>query len=169
MQINLANSTPPPSSSAPPGCSRRSSRTTTHHHSPPTHHQCRHATFAKQTLQLCFAKVGGRVAAAVAAGWMGAPPPLSRPGTIFIVISQNSLGFVRKLACGSRRGSLLFQPADVVTPSAQPLIGLGDRRRGAACGGCQFDMCATEWATYSRQVFCCISAVQEGRSLPKQR
>lgn len=96
------------------------------------------------------------------------PPPL-RPGTIFIVISQNSLGFVRKLACGSRRGSLLFQPADVVTPSAQPLIGLGDRRSGAACGGCHFDMCATEWATYSRQVFCCISAVQEGRSLPKQR
>lgn len=101
--------------------------------------------------------------------WVGGRPPLSRSGTIFIVISQNSLGFVRKLACGSRRGSLLFQPADVVTPSAQPLIGLGDRRSGAACGGCHFDMCATEWATYSRQVFCCISAVQEGRSLPKQR
>lgn len=148
----------PSSSSAPPGCSRGSSRTT-------THHQCRHA----DNPQLCNFALQKWVA-----GWLllllgGWAPPLSRPGTIFIVISQNSLGFVRKLACGSRRGSLLFQPADVVTPSAQPLIGLGDRRSGAACGGCHFDMCATEWATYSRQVFCCISAVQEGRSLPKQR
>lgn len=49
-----------------------------------------------------------------------------RAGTIFIVISQNSPGFVWKLACGSSRVAL-FQAADV-TALVQPLIGLGGRR-----------------------------------------
>lgn len=55
------------------------------------------------------------------------------PGTIFIPVSQNSLGFICKLA---RRGrpTVLFQTVDVtVLARAKSLTGVTTGRTGAGC------------------------------------
>lgn len=67
-------------------------------------------------------------------------------GTIFIVISQNSPGFIWKLAC--RRGrAALFQAADVTALArAQSLIGVSDGRTEAGCA--EDDMCKAEREEY---------------------
>lgn len=63
-------------------------------------------------------------------------------GTIFIVISENSPGFIWKLA--RRSGwAALFQAADVTAlAEARSLIGVSDGRSEAGCAEC--DMCTTQ-------------------------
>lgn len=65
-----------------------------------------------------------------------------RAGTIFIVISENSPGFIWKLA--RRSGwAALFQAADVTAlAEARSLIGVSDGRSEAGCAEC--DMCTTQ-------------------------
>ncbi len=97
------------------------------------------------------------------AKWAGTD---GRPaGTIFIVISQNSPGFIWKLA---RRGgrAALFQAADVTALArAKSLIGVRDGRTEARCA--EDGMCMRERErerdTSFRQVICSVITEQEGR------
>lgn len=101
-----------------------------------------------------------------AEAWWPAPP-----GTIFIVISRNSPGFIWKLERGSSWASS-FQDADVTALArARSLIGVGHGRSEAGCAEC--DMCTAEREVYVLQTgfFRGINTGRQGssKSLPDPR